>query len=147
MTELIKVIGLVLFSSVKFLFAPSTVYFSGYTYLETIGITIVGGTIGVLVFFYAGSYIFDWITITFQKKDKKKKVFSKRNRTIINVKNRYGIIGLAIISPSVISIPLGCLIAAKYYRGDKRTVPIFLAAIVFWSFTLTSISAFIGPIF
>lgn len=149
MGAMLKVIGLVLFSSVKFLFAPATVYFSGYNYLETIAITISGGWLGVLVFFYAGSYIFDWFAATFQSKStKKKKVFKRRNRIIVNVKNRYGILGLALLSPSLISIPIGCLIAAKYFRNDRRTVPVFFAAIVFWSFTLTTLSSTVGgPLF
>ena len=147
MGEVAKVAGLVVFSSVKFLFAPSTVYFSGYSYIETIGITIIGGWLGVAVFFYSGTYIFDWIARTFQRQDKKKRVFRRRNRIIIHVKNRYGIIGLALISPSLISIPLGCLLAAKYFRNDKRAVPIFFSAVVFWSFVLTSLSAFVGPVF
>lgn len=145
--EILQVIGLVAFSSVKFLFAPSTVYAFGYNWFETIGITILGGWSGVLIFFYAGSYIFDWWTRRFDKRDKKKRVFRKRNRLIITVKNKYGIVGLAVVSPSLISIPLGCLLAAKYFRHDKRTIPIFFSAVVFWSLTLTTITTFVGPVF
>ena len=118
MAEFFKVAGLMLFSSVKFLFSPSTVYFSGYNYVETIAITIIGGWIGVVLFYYAGTYIVDFTNRLFNS-SKKKRSFRKRNRWIILVKNRFGVVGLALISPSLISIPLGCLLAAKYFRNDR----------------------------
>lgn len=145
--EIIRIVGLVLFSSVKFLFAPSTVYLSGYTYFQTIAITITGGIIGVVVFFFSGSAMFAFINDRFSSGQKQKKTFSKKNRFLIKVKSSWGLIGLAIISPSVISIPLGSLLAARYFRNDKRTLPVFIAAIIFWSFTLTSITALVGPLF
>jgi hypothetical protein len=146
MLEVLRVIGLVLFSSVKFLFAPSTVYLSGYSFWETIAITLIGGTVGVFTFFYTGSAIFSFINERFPS-NKKKKAFSKKNRLLIRVKSSWGIIGLAFISPCLISLPIGGFIAARYFRNDARTIPAFLAAVVFWSFTLTSITALVGPLF
>ncbi|MEX2595803.1 MAG: hypothetical protein WEC59_02655 [Salibacteraceae bacterium] len=144
--ELLRIIGFVLFSSVKFLFAPSTVYLSGYSYFETIAITITGGVIGVLVFFYTGAKMFAFLNERF-KRSRPKKAFSRRNRMLIKLKSSWGLIGLAVLSPSFISIPFGSLIAAKYFRHDKRTMPLMLAAVVFWSITLTSLTALIGPLF
>jgi len=48
--EALQVIGFILFSSVKFFFAPSTVYLVGYSYFETVAITVTGGILGVFVF-------------------------------------------------------------------------------------------------
>ena len=146
MLEVLRIIGLILFSSVKFLFAPSTVYLSGYSYWETIAITIVGGLIGVLTFFYTGSAVFSFINERFSS-GKKKKAFTKRNRLLIRVKASWGLVGLALISPSLISIPFGSLLAARDFRNDKRTLPIFFGAVVLWSVVLTSLTSLIGPIF
>lgn len=145
--ELLKILGLVAFSSVKFLFAPSTVYLSGYTFVETLIITTVGGVIGVFVFYYGGAYLFKLWNDRFGGKSKPGSSFNKKNRFIIRIKNSYGIYGLALFSPCLISIPIGSLLAARYYRNDKRTLPAFLIAVVFWSITLTSITASIGPLF
>jgi hypothetical protein len=146
MIEVLRIIGLILFSSVKFLFAPSTVYLSGYGYWETIMITIVGGVIGVVTFFFTGSAVFKFINDRFSS-GKKRKTFTKRNRLLIRVKSSWGLIGLAVLSPSFLSIPLGSLLAARYFRHDKRTLPIFFAAVVFWSVVLTSLTSLIGPLF
>lgn len=145
--EILRVVGLMLLSSVKFLFAPSTVYISGYSFLETILITVCGGTIGVFAFFYGGGVIFSLFRRPPGEEKKKKKIFTKKNRVLIRIKNGYGLYGLALVSPCLISIPIGCLLAAKYFKHDKRTIPVFLAAVVFWSFVLTSITALIGPVF
>lgn len=144
--EILRIIGLILFSSVKFLFAPATVYLSGYTFWQTLLITIVGGFIGVLTFFFAGRAMFSWINERFSAK-KPRKNFSKKNRLLIKVKSSWGLIGLAIISPSLISIPLGSLLAARYFRHDRRTIPVFFGAVVLWSLVLTSLTALIGPLF
>ena len=98
-------------------------------------------------FFFTGAAIFRFLNDRFSSGEKKKKVFTKRNRLLIRVKSSWGLIGLALISPSVISIPLGSLLAARYFRNDPRTLPVFFAAVVFWSFTLTTLTSLVGPLF
>lgn len=144
--QALQIIGLILFSSVKFFFAPSTIYLSGYSYFETIAITITGGAIGVFVFFYTGSAIFKFIGDRFSS-SKPKRSFSRKNRFIIKVKSSWGLIGLALLSPTLISIPLGCLLASRYFRNDRRTIPFLMGSVVFWSFVLTSLTALVGPLF
>lgn len=147
LTEITQIVGWILFSSVKFLFAPTFVYSAGYTYSETIMITMIGGAIGVLLFFYGGRAFFDWFAKTFSsKKSTNKKVVTKKNRLIVKIKNKYGVIGIAAVSPCLISIPIGAILASKYYRHDKRAIPTFMASVVFWSFTLTTITSIFGPI-
>jgi ABC-type antimicrobial peptide transport system permease subunit len=144
--EALQVIGFILFSSVKFFFAPSTVYLVGYSYFETVAITVTGGILGVFVFFYTGSAIFKFIGDRFAS-SKPRRAFSRKNRLIIRVKKSWGLVGLALLSPTLISIPLGCLLAARYFRNDRRTIPFLAGSIVFWSFVLTSITALVGPLF
>jgi len=145
--KIVQVIGWIFFSSVKFFLAPSAVYLSGYSYLETISITVLGGMIGVFGFYYGGSAFFAWFSNRFSSSSSKpKKVFNKKNRIIIRVKNAYGLFGLAALTPCLLSIPIGSILAAKYYRNDRRTIPAFLAAVVFWSFASTMITSLFGPI-
>ena len=144
--EAFQIIGLILFSSVKFFFAPSTIYLAGYSYLETIAITIAGGALGVFVFFYTESAIFRFIGDRFYS-SKPRKSFNRKNRLIIKVKSSWGLVGLALLSPTLISIPLGCLLASRYFRNDRRTIPFLIGSVVFWSFVLTSLTALVGPLF
>jgi hypothetical protein len=141
--EFAEIIGLILFGTVKFLFTPSAIMALGYTFWETIAISLTGGWLGVLVFYYAGSAIFGWIA-EFKKSNEPKKKFSKRNRWVIWLKNSFGIGGVVAII-GVASIPIICLLAAKYFRHDKRTVYYLLFSILVWAFGLTGLSFLFKP--
>lgn len=136
--------GLFFLSTVKFLFAPAACVASGFGFFETFLITVLGGITGVLAFFYAGSFIFSKISAFFPQK--KKSAFTKRNKLIIRTKNKFGVIGLA-VSMAFISIPLACLLAAKYFRHNPRTVPFLVMSIIGWSLILTTISVFFKNLF
>jgi len=143
--EFLKIFGLILFSSVKFLFAPSTVYIAGYSFIETLAITMSGGLSGILVFFYFGELI-KYLISKIKIRKKTKKTFTKTSRQIVRIKEKYGLIGLVILTPSFLSIPLGSILAAKYFDHDKRTLPWLITSMIIWSFLLTSITALFGQI-
>jgi hypothetical protein len=140
--EVAELIGLVLFTSVKFLFAPLTIYALGYTFWQTIIISVFGGWLGVIVFYYSGSLIFNWLG-KFQRKKSPKK-FTKRNRFVIWLKNGFGLNGIAFVL-GFGSIPIVCLLAAKYFRSDKRTIYYMMASVIAWSFVLTGVSVWLKP--
>jgi len=141
MADVLKILGLVLFSGIKFFLAPTTTVVAGYGFWETILITISGGIIGFLVFYRFGKLLSQW----FQKKFKRKKnkVFSRKNRFIVKIKSSYGRIGIAILTPCLISIPLGAILSASYFSDKKGTVVLNIASVVFWSFVLTYITVFV----
>jgi hypothetical protein len=136
MLELTKIIGLLAFSTVKFFFSPSAALLAGHSFLETIAITVVGGYTGFVLFFFAGKAIVAWFHKVFKRK--KKKLFNKRNRLIVRIKTKYGLLGIAVLTPLILSIPVGALLASYYFPRAKRTLPIFFLCIVIWSFVLTS---------
>lgn len=151
MESVFKILSLLAFSAVKFLFAVPTVSLAGYSFFETILITCSGGLAGFFAFYYLGEVqwiryyvglIFDKILMFFgyDANKKVKKKFSRKNRLIINVKKKYGIIGLSLLTPVLFSIPLGSLIAARYFDDDNSTIPWMTGSIVFWSFVLTIFS-------
>ncbi|MEZ4721233.1 MAG: hypothetical protein R2813_05080 [Flavobacteriales bacterium] len=146
MVEVLQIVGLALLASVKFLYGPTAVYLAGYGFVQTLLITTAGGFFGVFVFFYAGEMLMaGWRKLFPRKKPKKK--FTKGNRAIIKVRASYGLYGLAFITPCIISIPVGCLLAARFYDGHKLVIPLMFASVVFWSIVLTSITFLVGPIF
>jgi uncharacterized membrane protein len=53
------------------------------------------------------------------------------------VKQRYGILGLAMFAPPTLSIPVTALLAAKYFRHDRRTLPTLLVSVLLWSAVLS----------
>ncbi|MBL4625578.1 MAG: hypothetical protein JKY42_10635 [Flavobacteriales bacterium] len=138
--EILQLVGVFLISSTKFLFAPSTTVGFGYTYWETILITVTGGWFGVLIFFFFGKVVIDLFMRNYFKKKEKKSKFTRTNKMIVKVKSNFGILGLALITPVTISIPVGSMLAARYFGESKLAIYFLMGAVVFWSFVLTTIS-------
>ena len=89
-----------------------------------------GAVFGTIVFTYFFAAIIKWWErfkeSWFGKKHHKKKVFTKFNRRIITVKHRFGLTGIAIITPVLLSIPIGAFLAERFYK-DKQKVIIYLS--------------------
>lgn len=147
MKKILELSSLILISAIKFFLAPGTIALKGYNFWETIIISTIGGIVGVLFFYYFGV----WATKQYKKLKnkinfllfgqivrKKKKVFTKSRRIQVKIRKKYGIIGIAVLTPIFLSIPIGSIIAARYFSRNKLTVIYLLLAVIFWSFTLTS---------
>ena len=136
-TEILELSGLFLLAGSKFavavglLVSPAT----EFSYLQSVTMLISGGFTGILFFYYFSNWINKMIAKIFQKK-KKKQIFSKKVRRFINIKNKYGLIGIALITPVVISIPVGSFIASRFFSKNKFTLLFMLAGVVFWALTL-----------
>lgn len=137
-------------SVVKFLLAAAVSYGFNHTYLETVLLLSIGGGIGTFAFFKAGSRMLEWLRLRGLRRkalrvargEAPKRVFTRTNRFIVRVKHGYGLIGLAIMPP-ILSIPITAILAAKYFRHDRRALPFLLATVVAWSFALSAAWAFL----
>lgn len=49
-------------------------------------------------------------------------------------------IGLAILTPAVISVPVGSVLAARYYYENRWMLPLLLLSTIIWSILLTYLS-------
>ncbi|MBA3901708.1 MAG: hypothetical protein H0X62_16150 [Bacteroidetes bacterium] len=144
-------LGLFLLSSVKFLIAPPAGIALGFSFLKTVIITIAGGVSGVLFFYYFGRIINRKINKIIRKVRNKNceeepppKKFTFTNKLIVKLKMKLGINGLAIASPIIISIPVGTMLASRYFH---RASPIhFVIWVVVWSLALSGISFFFREI-
>ena len=70
---------------------------------------------------------------------KQKKIFTPRNRRIIRVWKKYGLWGVAWLTPILLSIPVGTFIMTRLERKKKKIVFKLLISIVAWSFILTTL--------
>lgn len=143
-----KVLSIFFLSATKFLWAPGTAIVAGFSVFHTIFITSIGGMCGVSFFYFFGAIVIEriekWrLRSSLKKTGNKPKVFTRRNRRIIRMKLSFGLIGLVIITPCLLSIPIGCAIAAKFYRHNKLTYPLLLVSTVLWSILLTVVVSLI----
>ncbi|HLP14350.1 MAG TPA: hypothetical protein VK177_20645 [Flavobacteriales bacterium] len=143
-------------SSVKFLFAPGTALAIPLSYWETIIVTCAGGFTGVCVFYFGAGALFRRAERKrkareefLRKHDKyiPPKKFTRGNKFVVRTKRRFGLIGLAIVTPALISIPFGSIILARFYPNWKITVPVLFGFVMFWSFFLTTFGHYVKEIF
>jgi hypothetical protein len=76
---------------------------------------------------------------TFWLTKKEKHIFTRRNRMIVRLKNNYGLWGIVITTPVLLSIPVGAFLASHYFPRNKRMVLYMLASIFAWGILLSSI--------
>lgn len=132
-----------LLSSVKFLLGVSAALAHGFSFWQFVLFTTSGGIAGVLFFYYFGSIFFSFLRKKGIMKNKSvKKIFSYKNRKIVKIKNTYGVIGIALLTPVLLSIPIGCLLCARYFATNKKTVYYLIASVYLWGISFAFFSFF-----
>ena len=146
---LVKLLSVFLISTVKFMWAPGASMVSGFTFAQTILITSLGGMTGTSFFYFFGRWAVEKMEGVKRRSlgssfpEGPRKVFTKRNRRIVKFKWSFGLIGLVIVTPSILSIPIGCVVAAKFYRHNPITYPMLLLSTLIWSVGLTVVVYYI----
>jgi hypothetical protein len=152
-THWLKILEVLLIASVKFLFAPFEAERYGFNFGQSFAITTLGGIIGILAFYFAGSYIATWwrhtmavVKSIFLRRPaavierKPKKNFTRSRRFIVGVKLKFGLFGIAFITPCIISIPIGTIVAAHFFRKRRPVILYMLVSLVLWSLVLNGIA-------
>lgn len=146
---ILKVLIIVLLSSVIFGFTfPVAVLQFKLGVLETILWTNIGGSIGILIFatlskqliYFYKRHVRNYLRRIFTGKKPKsspKIIFSRKSRRIVSLKNRYGLAGIAFITPVILSIPLGVFIIVRYFNYNKNKFILLLISNFLWSVTYT----------
>ena len=134
-----EIISVFLMSAIKFFAAPFLAKNFGFTYLETIFVTTLGGVSGVLLFFNLGSRIVHFFPNFFKPINTKRKIFTKKNKFYLKLIRNYGLFGIAIFSPILISIPVGSFLAARFFENQKTmAITIMCAAVLIWSVSIST---------
>lgn len=151
MHEVAAILTVITTAMVKFLFTGLVSYGLGHTFWETCLYMAIGGCAGMTLFYFSGKGMLEWFRKRYLRRRSERvaqglpprPIFTRTNRTIVRVKRRYGLGGLAAIAPPTLSIPITAVLAAKYFRHDRRTLPILLSSVVVWSFVLSAAWSFI----
>lgn len=149
--EFSAVIAVILTSAVKFLFSGLVSYGVGNSFLETVVLTSIGGSLGTIVFYFTGKGLLEWFRKRYVRRIASRsakglpplRIFTRTNRWIVRVKHTYGVRGLAAIALPIVSVPVAALLAAKYFRHDRRTLPTMLSGVMAWSVVLSVAWSFV----
>lgn len=138
-----KYISLVVLTAVKFLAAALIMLADKTTgIVEMIAILSIGGVIGTLVFFYLGNLInrvINFFINKWKKKHTPKKIFTLSNRRFMKIKSTYGLLGISILTPVILSIPLGCFLATRFYGTTTAILLKMLFGVLGWLIVFTAI--------
>jgi len=143
-----------LIASVKYFWATPYSFGMKLNEWETIFFLEAGGILGFLFFYYLFGFLFKELKLLWPfvyrftpvlfkvrfemwvKRQKSNRInarkFTKRNKMIIQMRKRYGMWGLVILSPIILSIPLGALLGNKYFKHNHQFMPYMILSIVVW---------------
>ena len=134
-----EIISVLFVSALKFFAGPILAKSFGFTYLQTILVSSIGGCLGILLFFKLGARIVLFFPNYFNPVIRKKKIFTKKNKFYVILIRDYGLFGIALFSPILISIPVGSFLAARFFhKKPNSTLAIMCFAVIFWSISIST---------
>lgn len=129
-----QLLSLFLLSGVKFLFAP----FLGLGYQIPPWLTAIicytGGLMGTIFFSLLGQKLM--ALIKYFKPTKKAKLFTPKNRRYIKLWQKFGLPGLAILSPVTISLPVGILLMTRFGTPPQKIFSVMALSLLAWAIIL-----------
>jgi hypothetical protein len=139
--EILRAIPVYFSSMIKFIFGPLGGYAAGLELLTTILVTVAGMMTVVLLFTYAG----DWVRRQIiDKLFGRNNRFSKANSKHIGIWKKYGLVGVAALTPLLLT-PIGGTILALSSGSPKEKIifMMFVSAAV-WSVILSMVVYLFG---
>lgn len=155
---MIKFLHIMLLAAVKYIVTLPYAMIIGMEYKYAILAVLAGGIGGFLFFYYLSKplnrKLQEWwpclcrlVPNTMKQRyaayceqrivKRKKNIFSRRSRFIAKIKGNYGLWGIIITTPIILTIPIGAFLASKYYAHKKHIVFYMILSIVGWGLVLS----------
>jgi len=139
--EIIRAIPVYFSSMLKFIFGPLGGYAAGLKLLTTILVTVAGMMTVVLLFTYAGN----WIRLKIIEKILgKQNRFSNSNRKFVSIWKKYGLFGVAALTPLLLTPIGGTILAVSSGSSKERIIFFMFVSAAVWSVVLSVIVYFFG---
>src|SRR3954463_13358335 len=125
--ELLKALPVLLASMIKFILGPVGGHVAKLHFVTTVVVTILGMMIMVILFTYFG----DWIKskIPFFRKRKK---FTSRNRRFVQIWKKFGLAGVAFLTPLFLTPIGGTLLAVSSGSPKQKIILYMLISAIGW---------------
>lgn len=158
---MMEIVITILFSAVKFAMTfPVAIFQFDFSLMETILWTNVGGVVGIYFFAFVSARLIAWWNRHFRRSGgrdrpgtkggtpfREKQIFTRRNRRIVRIKRQYGLIGIAVTTPFLLSIPVGTFLVERYYRNTRLRFIYLMASNLLWSFIYAGFYLFWDDLF
>lgn len=120
---LLKYLSVIVSAALKFVAGPLTALALGLTWYEAALCSAAGMMVSVLLFTYIGKAI-QLLIMRWRKTTPKR--FTKSSRMAVRIWKRFGIIGIAILTPLLFT-PIGGTIIAVAFRVPRRKIFLWMS--------------------
>lgn len=133
--EIIKYLSVYLLSMVKFFGGPLAGISMGLSFWMTLLLSVTGMMTSVFIFSQIGMLVSRWYVE--KHRAKKKPIFTKKSRKIVQIWQKFGIQGIAFLTPVLFSPVIGTIMATVLGASQRRILLHMLWSAVFWGITFT----------
>lgn len=154
MVAVLKIIQVFLLATVKYVITFPFAILIGLNLQQTLIVVTLGGIAGFFFFYHLSgfaltrfhhvrSFLRKHLPLSVRLKYRQlvawrkgltgERVFSKRNRFIVRLRSKLGLAGIIILSPVILSIPIGAFLLNKYYSKHKFAMPYMVLSILSWT--------------
>lgn len=150
-------ISFFMLSMIKFMFTPFAGPAARLSFVETYIVCVAGAIFSAAIFYFMSEF--------FMKRAREKRArmrheaakqglnyiekrkFTKLNKLVVRIKRNFGIYGVSLYAPFFLSVPIGSIIAAKFYGKEKKTFPLIVLGMFFNGGITTGLAYFARSIF
>ena len=137
--QIIQFISVFLLGGVKFFLAIPLATQYDFSFWETFFVSCFGGVVGIIFFAKFRKVVLKIYYNIYPHNYNVKKKKSLKEKIAIKTARKYGLFGIAFLTPIFLSIPIGTFIALHFYPNKKKTLPFLITSVLGWSFLLTLI--------
>jgi hypothetical protein len=121
-----------LLSGVKYMFGAILCLGAFKNHAFGFMVSSAGAVAGIFLFTYGESWLNEHV---FKKYLFKKGTrFNKRNRFLVRLKHNGGLPLIALLTPVLLTIPVGCILATTFIHSRKKIILYMTISALFWGF-------------
>jgi hypothetical protein len=133
-SEILSFLSIVGISILKYLFGLIAALHSSSNVFLSMSANIIGGFLSTLFYLHLGSYLkHKFIYWKYYSKGLKPKIFTRKNRKLVRFRNKFGLLGIAAISPTIITMSVGIPLALSLTDNKKKIFIYFALSCFIWT--------------
>ncbi len=158
MSHSLKITQVFFLAMIKYFYAPLYGVAIGMGFWENFFSLIAGGMLAFIIYYYFSElvivysrylspYVVKVLPVAWQQAAKRRKVrrairrkkrkkFTWINKFMVKLRRGYGMWGIILLTPVLLSLPVGAFLLRKYYHENKMSLPFMLMSIVVEGFIL-----------
>lgn len=104
-------------------------------------LTLLGGILGIIIFTQIGYDLEKWIVKKFPKWFKR---FTLKNRILVGLRRRWGILGISFLTPVLLGIPVGVALCLTLTTDKRKIIRPMILSLIVWTLVFLMLVVLIG---